>query len=183
MICKNCNSENLLKADYCRSCGSPFTQEEKESARSKTLVGVLEKAEDLKGKADKISDILSLKFITDNVFVRLALLVLPFIFTMLTTGGAKGMGIMDTDEYEVYYNTTTKEYFVEMTENFVALEMYIPNDTELVEISFENNGSQYIVGTFETSADLILDKQSSGHYTISAISGGNVTDSIVVYTV
>ena len=93
MICKNCNSENLLKADYCRSCGSPFTQEEKEAARSKTLVGVLEKAEDLKDKADKISDILSLKFITDNVFVRLALLVLPFIFTMLTTGGAKGMGI------------------------------------------------------------------------------------------
>ena len=67
MKCKNCNTDNLLKANYCKHCGTAFTQQEKDDARKASVVGRLEQAEELKGKADKISDILSMKFITDNI--------------------------------------------------------------------------------------------------------------------
>ena len=66
MKCTNCNTENLRKANYCKNCGQAFTQQEKDEARRRSVVGRLEKAEEVKGKADKLKDILSLNFITDN---------------------------------------------------------------------------------------------------------------------
>ena len=46
MLCKKCNTENLLKADYCQSCGNIFTQEEKDAAYEKTIFGKYEKVEE-----------------------------------------------------------------------------------------------------------------------------------------
>ena len=114
MKCKNCNTDNLLKANYCKHCGTAFTQQEKDDARKASVVGRLEQAEELKGKADRISDILSMKFITDNIFVRIALIVAPFILSLTLGGGSGGntLKIRDSGQYDVHYNTTTQEYFV-----------------------------------------------------------------------
>ena len=183
MICKNCNSHNLLKASYCHNCGTAFTQEEKDAARKKTLVGTLETADKIKGKADKINDILSLKFITGNVYVRLALIILPFIFTMLTSGGNKGMGIMDSEEYEIYYNTKTQEYFIDTDQGYVNLQMYIPENTQYVEVTFGTDESNYTVGQYTIDQGVTLTSQSDGYYTITAIAKNSSTQSIVVYTV
>ena len=45
MFCKKCNTENLMKAEYCQACGNQFTPEEKNAAYEKTIFGKFEKLE------------------------------------------------------------------------------------------------------------------------------------------
>ena len=152
MKCTNCNTENLRKANYCKNCGQAFTQREKDAAHSQSVVGKLEKVEEVKGKADKVKDILSLSFITDNVWVRLALIVIPFVFSLVVGGGAKGgdtMKIRDNGQYDVYYNTTTQEYFVEIDSGSVNLSLYVPNGTQQINVYFkESTGYEYQYGSY-----------------------------------
>ena len=89
---------------------------------------------------DKVKDILSLSFITDNIWVRLALIVLPFVFSLIIGGSVKGgdkMKIRDSNLYDVYYNTTTQEYFVEIDSGSVNLALYVPNGTQQINVYFK----------------------------------------------
>lgn len=185
MKCSKCGCENLLKANYCCACGNAFTDEEKKSAREKALIGKVEKAEELKEKVDKISDFLSMKFITDNIFVRIALIVVPFILSFVLSGGESGntMKILESSEYEIYYNTTTMEYFIQMDGNSVDLMLYVPKSTETINIYFTNSsGYQYQQGSYSTNDAISVNENSDGYYTIEAIIGDE-TQSIKMYTV
>ncbi len=186
MKCTNCKTENLLKANYCKNCGQAFTQEEKDTAKKNSVVGKLEKAEEMKGKADKVKDILSLSFITDNVWVRLALIVLPFVFSLVIGGGSKGGNIMkirDNGQYDVYYNTTTEEYFVDMDGGSVNLSLYVPNGTQQINVYFtESGGYQYSTGSYSTEDSITVNENQNGYYTIEAVME-NGTQSIKMYTV
>ena len=185
MKCSKCGYENLTKASYCFSCGNPFTRQEKQAAREKTLVGKIEKAEEIKGKADKISDILSMKFITDNVFVRIALIVIPFILSLTLSGGKGGstMKIRDSGDYDVYYNTATQEYFVEMDSGSVNLMLYVPKSTEVINVYFtESSGYDYQMGSYTVNDAIYVNESSNGYYTIEAVME-NETQTIRMYTV
>lgn len=184
MTCKKCNTENLLKAAYCHHCGNPFTEQEKEEARKKSLVGMLETADKVKEKADKISDILSMKFITDNIFVRIALIVLPFVLSMLLSSGGKDMRIVDSDEYKAYYNTTTQEYFVDTEYGTVNLMLYVPKDTSFVKTMFTTGSTTSHVGSYDIATGISIPAKSGGYYTLTAMTvDGTELQSIVVYTV
>ena len=185
MKCTHCNTENLLKANYCKNCGQPFTQEEKDAARKKTAVGILEKADEVKGKYDKIRDILSLSFITDNFIVRIALLVAPFVLSLILGGGAGGnnMKIVDSNSYDVYYNTSTQEYFVEVENNTVDLMLYVPNGTQQINVYFtESGGYQYTSGSYSTEDRITVRENMNGYYTIEAVMD-NGTQTIKMYTI
>ena len=185
MKCSKCGYENLLKANYCYSCGNAFTAEEKQAAREKALIGKIEKAEEIKDKADKISDFLSMKFITDNVFVRIALIVVPFLLSLILGGGTSGntMKIRDNGEYDVYYNTTTQEYFVEMDSGSVNLMLYVPKSTETINVYFtETSDYQYQSGSYSTEDAIYVNENSNGYYTIEAVMGDE-TQSIKMFTV
>lgn len=185
MKCKNCNTDNLLKANYCKHCGTAFTQQEKDDARKASVVGRLEQAEELKGKADRISDILSMKFITDNIFVRIALIVAPFIlsFTLGGSSGGNTLKIRDSGQYDVHYNTTTQEYFVEMDSGSVGLMLYVPKSTEIINVYFtETTGYEYQKGSYSTEDAITVNENSNGYYTIEAVMG-NETQSIRMYTI
>ncbi len=177
MTCKKCNSENLLKAAYCHNCGNPFTEQEREEARKKSLVGVLE-------TADTIGDILSMRFITENIFVRLALIILPFIITMMLNSGAREMRIGESEEYRVYYNTTTQEYFVDTDYGTVNLTLHLPNKTSFVQTMFTNSQSTRHIGSYDISSGVAIPARSGGYYTLTAVAeDGTELQSIVVYTV
>ena len=47
MICKNCNTENIIKAKFCQHCGSAFTDEQREEAYDRTIFGMIDKLEGL----------------------------------------------------------------------------------------------------------------------------------------
>lgn len=186
MKCTNCNTENLRKANYCKNCGQAFTQREKDAAHSQSVVGKLEKVEEVKGKADKVKDILSLSFITDNVWVRLALIVLPFVFSLVVGGGAKGgdtMKIRDNGQYDVYYNTTTQEYFVEIDSGSVNLSLYVPKGTQQINVYFkESAGYEYQSGSYGLEDAITVNENTNGYYTIEAVME-NGTQTITMYTI
>ncbi|MBR6609867.1 MAG: zinc ribbon domain-containing protein [Oscillospiraceae bacterium] len=186
MKCTNCNTENLRKANYCKNCGQAFTQREKDAAHKQSVVGKLEKAEEIKGKADKVKDILSLSFITDNVWVRLALIVLPFVFSLVIGGGAKGgdtMKIHDNGQYDVYYNTTTQEYFVEIDSGSVNLSLYVPKGTQQINVYFkETTGYEYQSGSYGLEDAITVNENTNGYYTIEAVME-NGTQTVRMYTI
>jgi hypothetical protein len=186
MKCTNCNTENLRKANYCKNCGQAFTQREKDAAHSQSVVGKLEKVEEVKGKADKVKDILSLSFITDNVWVRIALIVIPFVFSLVVGGGAKGgdtMKIRDNGQYDVYYNTTTQEYFVEIDSGSVNLSLYVPNGTQQINVYFkESTGYEYQYGSYGLEDAITVNENTNGYYTIEAVME-NGTQAITMYTI
>ena len=186
MKCTNCNTENLRKANYCKNCGQAFTQREKDAAHSQSVVGKLEKVEEVKGKADKVKDILSLSFITDNVWVRIALIVIPFVFSLVVGGGAKGgdtMKIRDNGQYDVYYNTTTQEYFVEIDSGSVNLSLYVPKGTQQINVYFkESTGYEYQSGSYGLEDAITVNENTNGYYTIEAVME-NGTQTITMYTI
>ena len=186
MKCTNCNTENLRKANYCKNCGQAFTQQEKDEAHKRSVVGKLEKAEEVKGKADKLKDILSLNFITDNVWVRLALIVLPFMFSLVVGGGVKGgdkIKIRDSNLYDVYYNTTTQEYFVDIDSGSVNLALYVPNGTQQINVYFkETTGYEYQSGSYGLEDAITVQENTNGYYTIEAVME-NGTQTITMYTI
>lgn len=185
MKCSKCGYENLLKASYCYSCGNAFTDKEKQAAREKAMIGKLEKAEEIKNKADKIGDILSMKFITDNAFVRLVLILIPFVLSLVLGGGDFGntMKIRDSSQYDVYYNTTTKEYFVDMDTSNVNLMLYVPKSTSTINVYFTDSyGNESQQGCYSIRDAIVINENTEGHYTIEAVMADQ-TQTITMYTV
>ncbi len=183
MKCTKCKTENLVKANYCKACGNRFTPEEKEKARKTSTVEILKKAEDIKEKTDKVKDILSLSFITDNVYVRLVLIIIPFAIGMLFGGGDNNMKIRKSDYYRVYHNTTTDEYYLQVEQSNINLMLYVPEDTKEIKVSFtEDGGCSWDEDIYQTDRPIIIESRDYGYYTIEAVTESE-NQSIVLYTV
>ncbi len=183
MKCSKCKTENIAIANYCKNCGNQFTTQEKEKAQKSSTVEILKKAEDIKGKADKAKDILSLSFITDNLYVRIALIIIPFITGMIFGGGDNSMKIRKSNRYNVYYNTATEEYFLEVEDNNIDLLLYVPKDTDTISVSFNQSGDySWQAGTYTVKDTIRIEARQDGYYTVEA-SGKSGIQSIVLYTV
>ncbi len=178
MECKKCNTENLIKAKFCKTCGYEFTQEEKEKAQKNSTVEILRKVDDASEKVSKIGDILTLSFITDNIFVRIALIVVPFLLAMVLGGGDGKIKIRESDAYKVYYNTTTEEYYLEVDKSHIDLMLYVPKDTQQINVSFAGEE------TFHYTVDrpITIEARADGCYTVEAVTEKDI-QSIVIYTV
>ena len=184
MKCSQCGHENLLKANYCHMCGSRFSQEEKDAARENALIGKIEKAEETKDKFDKIKDILSLSFITDNVYVKIALIILPLVISLLFGGGGKSDGItfLNSDGYEIYYNTDTDKYFLDLSGESAQLKASVPSDTMYIIFSYISPYGNTDVDSYELNESIVVQYQANGRYELKAVTKtGDV--SVTFYTV
>ncbi len=183
MKCKNCSFENLQKANYCRECGTAFTPQEKQEARDNSAVGKLEKFVGFGEKLESFRGILTLSFITDNIFVRLALLVLP-VLAAIVFGGSKvpnTLMIADSDQYSIYHNTDTGEYFLDVDTSSISLQLYVPAKTEYVSIVFNGLDGSYTSQNYDLNSAIVLETRGDGCYTVTAVGGDNPTLSL--YTV
>ena len=184
MKCRTCGYDNLLKANYCRSCGSAFTAEEKEAAKKASLGGKMEKTEEVVKRVKTVKDILTLSFLTDNVFVRIFLILLPLAIAVVTGQMAPGgLTILESEEYVIHCDTETQEYYVDTDAQVVNLQLYVPKDTEGVEvIYYEDGGAQVYSHTYTLSDSISVNAVTQGYYVITAqLPSGN--QSITMYTV
>ena len=133
MKCKTCGYDNLLKANYCRNCGSAFTAEEKDAAKKAGLGSKMEKADEVVQKIITVKDILTLSFLTDNVIVRTLLILIPLAIAAVTGQMSPGgLTLLESEDYVIHCNTETREYYVDTDAQVVSLKLFVPKNTETV---------------------------------------------------
>ncbi len=126
MKCHKCNSENVLKANYCQKCGEKFTDEDKEKAYNKTIFGKID-------ALIKIKDIATLNAITGSIVFKIVSLLivlgigLYFLFTM-----GINTKILNSKDYRIFYNKESSEYYLLVDDNkeSIQLNLYRPNRTK-----------------------------------------------------
>ena len=163
MICKNCKTENRIKANFCMSCGSEFTDEQRAEAYSKTIYGRYEKLLDL-------WKTVSLDKITGSSIVKILSLVAVLVYGGWTVyrNGTQFRPLEDAT-YELQYNQKANEYYVISAMDDIQLSLYLPKQTEEVMIvqldeSYELIASEF----FALSEQIVLVNQSDVLYRIHA---------------
>ena len=158
MTCRECGHENLIKARYCSSCGTMFTEEERKAAWDATFWGKLDRLKEAK-------QWITLEKVTGNWIFRILVLAAIVVFGLIA-GGSKGssMMILESDDYAVRYNAELGEYYVFTEKDEVDLNLYLPGKPEGVKVtsvtldSDELSEREYAVGdtiTLERSAEVM----------------------------
>ncbi|MBR0451632.1 MAG: zinc ribbon domain-containing protein [Oscillospiraceae bacterium] len=120
MKCKKCGHENLIKAQYCSSCGYKFSDEERQAAYDKTFWGKLDKIQEAK-------EWITLDKITGSKYFKIALLILIILWGIMSKSNmGTEMMLLESDEYTVRYNSNLDEYYVFTDKNEVDLNLYLP---------------------------------------------------------
>ncbi len=178
MLCKKCNTENLLKADYCQACGNKFTQEEKDDAYGKTIFGKFEKLEEY------ISYLKPVELIKGNKFFRIGVLVVIVLYSLfvLKTNG-NNLRIEESSNYEVLMNKDTQAYFLVSETASVNVDLHIPRKAESLTVyNVDNNGEILYSENYALESGLSLAVSEDYHYVIQANFEKDV-QSIEVYVV
>lgn len=163
MKCTNCNTENLLKACYCKECGQRFTKEEKQAAYDKTVFGIIDRIENLWGY-------LNLDFITGSRWFQLATIGVLAVYMafVLITNGSK-MKIMDSPDYDVAYLTDTKVWCISTGLDYVNVELYIPGKAETVDvITVDSSNVLVSQDTYSVEDSIVLMQNENLRYIVQA---------------
>ena len=163
MICKKCNEKNLYKAHYCQKCGYAFTDEDREIAYSKTIYGLYNKLEDLYKK-------LTLDTITGSIYFKVLSIVCVLavgVYGFLSNGNQ--MKIMESEQYEVQYNTKTCEYYLLTDLDEISVALYLPKEAEVLRVLEVDSYNQLVNENEYTIEDSIVLEQTNCRYEIEAV--------------
>lgn len=136
MHCPKCLKYVPYGAKYCQSCGEAIPTDERSNAYKKTIWGKLQRIEDW-------YKTLALKKITDSVIFKVLILLIILgigLFNVYRNGTQ--LKIMDSDMYNVQYNTALEEYYILTDADEVVLNLYIPKKTEgLLLTGYDESGN------------------------------------------
>lgn len=163
MKCKNCKTENILKADFCKGCGHQFTEKEKQKAYNRTLFGIID-------KISSIKSYITFDFITGNRWFKVISLVGLILYGLLVLKiNDTQLRILDSRDYDIEYNRTTKEYYLVTDENQIGLKLYIPEKAEKINlITVDKNDKQLDNTEYHTDEQVTVSYDSNRHYIIQA---------------
>ena len=163
MICRECKTENRIKANFCTHCGHPFTDAERDAAYAKTIYGRFEKLEAL-------WKTVSLDKITGSSIVKVLSLVAVLVlggYSVLKNGTQ--FRPLEHDSYELQYNQKVNEYYLISQQDNIQLQLYLPKQADEVTIVQLNENNELLsTETFSLSEDIILLNQSDVLYQIEA---------------
>ncbi len=163
MKCKNCKTENILKADYCKSCGYKFSEKEKKKAYNRTVFGIIDNVLNLKSY-------ITFDFITGNRWFKVISLVGLILYSLLVLKvNDSKLRILDSGDYDIEYNKTTKEYYLVTEETNIGLELYVPEkNKEINLITVDKNDKQLNSTVYKTDQQVTVSYTSDSHYIIQA---------------
>ena len=163
MICRECKTENRIKANFCTHCGHPFTDAERDAAYAKSIYGRFEMLEDL-------WKTVSLDKITGSSIVKVLSLVAVLVlggYSVLKNGTQ--FRPLEHDSYELQYNQKVNEYYLISQQDNIQLQLYLPKQADEVTIVQLNENNELLsTETFSLSEDIILLNQSDVLYQIEA---------------
>lgn len=176
MICKECGTKNITKAQFCSHCGSAFTDEQRQQAYDRTIFGKIEKLEKWKGY-------ITLDFITGHPIFKTLVLVAILVWGLFL-GRANGnqMMILESDAYRVQQHITTGEYYVLTEADSVSVSLYLPRQAESVVLQAIVNGEVSQEQSFSAEEAPLLESGAAEYYYITANYGGSA-EQIKVYLV
>ena len=163
MICRECKTENRIKANFCTHCGHPFTDAERDAAYAKTIYGRFEKLEDL-------WKTVSLDKITGSSIVKVLSLVAVLVlggYSVLKNGTQ--FRPLEHDSYELQYNQKVNEYYLISQQDNIQLQLYLPKQADEVTIvQLDENNELLSTETFGLSEEIILLNQCDVLYQVEA---------------
>ena len=164
MLCKNCNTENLLKADYCQSCGNKFTPEEKDLAYGKTIFGKFEKLEKY------VSYLSPVKIITGNKLFKRGVLVVIILYSIfMAKSSGNHLKIEESNSYEVLYNKTENAYYLVSETDYVNAQLFVPKKAYgLTVYSVDDSGVIFYSQSYGLDDAITLTIDEDSHYIIEA---------------
>ena len=176
MICQQCGKKNITKAQYCGSCGTAFSDEQREKAYNRTIYGVIDKVESLKGYA-------TLEVITGHPVFRVAVLALILVAGLLL-GRPHGdqLAILESDDYQVQQDVQTGDFYVLTEDDSLVLELYFPRKVETLTVRQLLGEKLMYERSFSTEDAITLDKSHERTYVVEADYGDNM-ESITLYVV
>lgn len=176
MKCSQCKTENVIHANYCKNCGHPFFEKDREETLSKTIYGTLDKIETWWSN-------LQLKFITDHIIFRVfvILVILVYGLFMLKQNGAE-FRIADSEQYRIQYNTVDNEYYLLTEYNEIGLNLYIPFQMDQLVVEVLYNDQVLRTNTFTDINEVILESDSLYQYHLIA-SCDNEKEELYMYVV
>ena len=179
MNCSKCKKKNIKKALYCKYCGNKFTQREKEKAENEGLVALLKKIK-------KWYEACTLKVITDNIIFKL-LVIGAGIYNFVKIGNSSKTQILDSEKYNIFYNSDKEEYYIVIDDNLkdeelsIPLNLYVPNKVNNLNLTYYNEKNE-IIGEhkYDKKEDIVLSANiSSDNYYI--LNDGNDKLKVFVY--
>jgi len=159
MKCIKCNVKNINKANYCKECGYHFSEEEQKAARKHTFVGFLEMIEDAKS-------IGTLSFITGHIAFKIASIVIILLIGInFWINQGTDFVLLNSEHYDIYYNTDLHEYYLLSLEDEIPLNFYKPNRVENILIHhYDHDGNLIEELTYEDNVDVILEAHDKDYY-------------------
>lgn len=163
MKCNNCKTENIMKADYCKACGHQFTEKEKKKAYNRTVFGIIDNVLNLKSY-------ITFDFITGNRWFKVASLLFLILYSVLVLKlNGSQIRILDSRDYDVEYNKTTKEYFLVTDEKQIGLNLYVPEKTDKVNlITVDSNDKLINEKEYSIDENIMLLYNDKEHYIIQS---------------
>ena len=174
MICKNCQTKNITKAQFCKHCGEAFTDEQRQQAYDRTIYGKIEKLEKWKGYV-------TLDFITGHPIFKTIVLVAILVWGLLLgrTNGNQ-MLILESEAYQVQQHISTGDYYVLTEQDSVSVSLYIPRQAETLLLQAVIDGQVAMEQTFTAEEQPHLECGAAEYYYITA-DYGDGTERITVY--
>lgn len=176
MICNECQTKNITKAQFCSHCGNAFTDVERQQAYDKTIFGILDKLEEWKGYA-------TLEFITGHPIFKTAVLVLILLWGLwLGRTNGNDMIILEGDTYRVQQNTENGDFYILTEDNQIPLNLYLPQQAQALQLQMVENDAVIYETSFTVEDEIHLDSTDQAHYLITA-NYGSYSEQITIYVI
>lgn len=178
MKCSKCKCNNILRANYCKKCGTAFSEQKKKKSYQKTIYYKLEQLQEL-------YDTMTLSKITSNMFFRGAILLITLfigVYSIYIHGNQTK--IEKSDLYKVYCNRVADEYYLITTrdQEKVNLNLYIPNRTKKLTIShFQTNGNLISNIAYKKGKEITLQTFDDDYYVLYSNYSHHKKSSIKLY--
>lgn len=163
MKCTVCQTENNYNANYCKSCGSAFSEKQKEDALNKTWIGKLNQFENLISwlKLDKI---------TGHPVFRILVLVCLSLMLLSNVLFKNDTLLLPTEEYKVSYNAKANEYVLLTDLDSISLKLSLKQEPDSIEITaLDTDGAMIETNSYAITDSILLTNQKEVSYIIHII--------------
>lgn len=138
MKCIKCLEKNISSANYCKTCGNKFLEEEQKAAKKWTLVWFLE-------WLDKIKSLWKFSFITDHILYKISSVIIVLgigIYSIIVNGNK--LKIKEDPSYQIQYNTKLSEYYLIVETDKTQLNLYIPKEINKINVGHLNKNNELL---------------------------------------